>query len=202
MTTIILSGKGRSGALPSWRDDLMPASFRNARFHCEVNSRENGRRIVVHQFPKKEWPYAEDMGREAMQFIVRAYCIVFPRDEEPELYRRDYRLARDTLIKALEQEGPGTLRLPTLGSFVVVCTRYRVTEEEKLGGYCVFDITFAEQGLDPQRWVPILDTQGILQNQAEAMRQQTMSRWKGRFHEPYRRSRSGRDRRAHAGKSS
>ena len=55
--------------LPSaWRGSLLPASFNGARFHTETNSRESGRRIVEHQFPKKELPYAEDMGRQAREF--------------------------------------------------------------------------------------------------------------------------------------
>ena len=83
-----------------WRKDLQPASFRGAFFHVETNSKENGRRIVVHEFPKKDLPYAEDMGRRAYEFSVRGYCIVYPKDlvgERNELYRRDYRIARNRL---------------------------------------------------------------------------------------------------------
>ncbi|MCA1457709.1 DNA circularization N-terminal domain-containing protein [Bradyrhizobium sp. BRP22] len=52
------------------------------------------RRIVEHEFPKKELPYAEDMGRSAREFTVRGYCNVYPYDSEIVLFRRDYRLAR------------------------------------------------------------------------------------------------------------
>jgi hypothetical protein len=31
----------------------------------------------------------------------------------------------------------------------VVVTRYRMTEEEKFGGFCTFDITFVEYGINP-----------------------------------------------------
>ncbi|WP_028167560.1 DNA circularization N-terminal domain-containing protein [Bradyrhizobium elkanii] len=158
----------------AWRNRYMPASFRNARFHCEVNSREGGRSIVEHVFPKKELPYAEDMGRVARTFSIRAYCMVYPYDDAANdiLYRRDYQLARNRLIAALEEEGPGRLRLPTLGDQIVVCPRYRITEEEKLGGYCVFDITFQEQGLDPQTWTPAIDTAGKLLNESQNLRNQ------------------------------
>ncbi|MCA1452127.1 DNA circularization N-terminal domain-containing protein [Bradyrhizobium sp. BRP22] len=156
----------------AWRDRLMPASFRNARFHCEVNSQESGRRIVEHEFPKKELPYAEDMGRVARAFTLRGYCIVYPYDDEANdiLYRRNYQLARNRLILALEEEGPGRLRLPTLGDKIVVCPRYRVTEEERFGGFCVFDMTFQEQGLDPQTWTPIIDTAGALMKESRNTR--------------------------------
>ncbi len=154
--------------LPSaWRNDLMPASFRGATFHVEGNMMENGRRIVVHEFPKKEEPYSEDMGRQAIQFTVRGYCITYPFDSDFPLYRRDYRIARDNLLDALEREGPGFLQLPTLRPISVVCQRYRLTEEEKAGGFCVFDMSFVETGKSPfqARQSP----QGILEDKAAAL---------------------------------
>ncbi|MEY9186424.1 MULTISPECIES: DNA circularization N-terminal domain-containing protein [Bradyrhizobium] len=154
----------------AWRDQLMPASYNDARFHCEGNSRESGRRIVEHEFPKKELPYAEDMGRQAREFSVRGYCIVYPYDSEILLFRRDYRQARNLLIDALEKEGPGVLQLPTQPPQLVVCSRYRITEEERFGGYCVFDMTFLEYGIDPQRWAPSIDKAGALNSASENMR--------------------------------
>lgn len=154
-----------------WRKALMPASFNGARFHCESNSRESGRRIVEHQFPKKDLPYAEDMGRSAREFSVRGYCIVFPYDSEYTLYSRDYRRARDELIKQLEAEGPGILQLPTQPSQRVVCPRYRMSEEERFGGYCTIDMTFQEYGLDPQV-VPNIATAAVVAAASEALRGQ------------------------------
>src|SRR6516165_9107956 len=133
---------------PSWRDDWIRATYNNAPFHCEASSRESGRRIVEHEFPKKDLPYAEDMGRHAREFTVRAYCIAYQRDDG-DLFTIDYTVPRDALMNALEQEGPGVLQLNTQPSQEVVVTRYRMTEEERFGGYCTFDITFLEYGLDP-----------------------------------------------------
>lgn len=148
-----------------WRADVQPARFKNAPFHCEVGSRESGRRIVEHEFPKKELPFAEDMGRQAIQFTVRGYCIAYPRNMEGaglELYNRDYRIARDLLRRSLEEEGSGDLQLPFQKSLRVVCTKYRLSEEERFGGYCVFDMTFVEVGMDPQQQTSKDDTQGQL----------------------------------------
>ena len=159
--------------LPSaWRQDLMPASFSGARFHCESNARESGRRIVEHQFPKKELPYAEDMGRMARDFTIRGYCIVYPYDSEFTLYSRDYRVARDQLIAKLETEGPGVLQLPTQPSQLVVCPRYRLTEEERFGGYCVFDMTFQEYGYDPTQAAPDEATAAKIVAAAQALQGQ------------------------------
>jgi prophage DNA circulation protein len=132
----------------AWRDALLPASFRGAFFHVEAGSKESGRRIVVHEFPKKDVPYSEDMGRRARQFSVRGYCITFPVETGVPNYSRDYRIARDNLIIALESsDGPGVLQLPTIDPITVVNPQYRWTEEERLGGYCTFDMTFVEYGV-------------------------------------------------------
>jgi len=133
-----------------WRDALLPASFRGALFHVEAGSKESGRRIVVHEYPKKNIPYAEDMGRRARSFIIRAYLVTFPTDTGIALYSRDYRTARDALIDALESsEGPGVLQLPTIEPMTVTCPQYRWNEEERFGGYCTFDMTFVEFGAPP-----------------------------------------------------
>src|SRR4029434_8748302 len=159
---------GRVQRVP-WREELLPASFRGAMFHCESGSRENGRGIVVHQFPKRDEPYSEDMGRRAIEFTVRGYCITYPFETEFPLYSIDYRKARDALMKELETEGNGVLQLPTLPPMTVVCQRYRLTEEEKLGGYCTFDMTFVEQGRQPF-WPEELMTVQDMLKQSVALR--------------------------------
>lgn len=159
-----------------WRADLQPASFQGAFFHVEVNAIENGRRVVMHEFPKKDVPYAEDMGRRAYEFTVRGYCIQYPRDATTnsggsQLYRRDYRVARDILSDTLSSGTPGPLILPTRKGreITVICPRYRLTEEERLGGYCVFDMTFVELGVAPRQ--PPEDSRDAMITAFNAMRQ-------------------------------
>jgi prophage DNA circulation protein len=155
-----------------WRARMMPASFNGARFHCESNARESGRRIVEHQFPKKDYPYAEDMGRAAREFTIRAYCIVFPFDTGDGLRTLDYTVVRDALIAQLEAEGPGTLQLPTQPAQQVVCPRYRVNEEERFGGYCTIDMTFQEYGLDPSLTAPSVATASAVTDASQTVRDQ------------------------------
>jgi hypothetical protein len=144
------------GAYPGspWRNRLLPARFDDSLFHVESGSREGGRRIVVHEFPKKEWPYAEDMGRKATEFTVRGYIIQFPYDSGIDLYSRDYTIARNRLQERLDTGGSGILQLPLQDPMEVVCTRYRMTEEERLGGYVTFDMQFVDQGTKPYRPEP------------------------------------------------
>jgi hypothetical protein len=143
-----------------WRADLQPASFNGAYFHVETATLDTGRRVVTHEFPKKDLPYSEDMGRRAYEFSVRGYCITYPSDlvgatDAPTLYVRDYRKPRDLLIAELTSGRTGPLILPTMKGtpgqpVTVICPRFRLTEEDRLGGYCVFDMTFVELGIRPR----------------------------------------------------
>jgi len=157
-----------------WRDALQPAYFGAALFHVEAASFEGGRRIVVHEFPKKNTPYAEDMGAATITFTVRGYCIAYPIDTPIPLYRRDYRDSRDLLIAQLEAEGPQTLQLPTLPPMTVVCPQYRWTEEERFGGYCTFDMMFVEAGAPPFQpqtdgFTDVIDFVAALYNRVQAV---------------------------------
>jgi prophage DNA circulation protein len=154
----------------------VPSSYKNAYFFTEANSKNNGRRIITHEFPKKDIPYSEDMGRRAKVFTIRAYCITYPYTMDGAaggLYNIDYRVARDNLLSVLEEGGPGKLVLQTLPPENVVVTRYRLTEEDAKGGYCTFDIEFAEFGLDPQVLTMSVNTAAVLNTAADTLRDQT-----------------------------
>ena len=176
-----LAYNDQGGIKNPWRADLQRARFRRAYFHVDGNGIDNGRRIVMHEFPKKNLPYAEDMGRRAFEFTVRGYCIQYVRDVEAadvdgsELYRRDYRIARDLLSEELSSGEPGKLYLPTYKQreITVICPRYRLTEEERFGGYCTFDMTFVELGKAPAELAP--DSRSELIQKFETMRQQTVT---------------------------
>lgn len=121
-----------------WRARLRPASFRGAQFKIEASSRRGGRRVAFHEFPKRDDPYAEDMGRRGRRFQVTGYIV-----------GENYMLARDMLIRACEQEGPGMLIFDRLGEFLVVCEQYGVSETRERGGICEFDLVFLEAGVPP-----------------------------------------------------
>jgi prophage DNA circulation protein len=157
-----------------WRDALLPAAYKNAEFHVEAVSPDGGRRLVVHEFPKREKPYAEDMGRRAFSISIRAYCIAFMVDTRWPVYQRDYRISRDALKDALDEGGGGRLQMPSLPAVIVACDRYRLTEETRFGGYCTFDIQFVEQGEEPGPPPP--STRETLIERANAMREQILVR--------------------------
>jgi prophage DNA circulation protein len=143
-------------AIPLWKLDLQPASYNGAGFHVEVNTRAGGRRIANHEYPKRDIPYAEDMGRKSRRFSVTGYVISGPLVS-------DYTIGRDALIDQLEIAGPGRLVLPTglarAGENRVTIENYSVAESRERGGIATFEMIFLEFGVNTST-IQSLDTQG------------------------------------------
>ncbi|MBG3875494.1 phage tail protein, partial [Desulfovibrio oxamicus] len=119
----------------AWRRSLRAASFRGVGFKVDASDRETGRRAVTHEFPGRDVPYTEDLGRKARSYAVEAYVL-----------GPDYMPARDALLKACEDEGPGRLVTPWAGEVLVVCTGCRLRESKTDGGMATFSLTFSEAG--------------------------------------------------------
>lgn len=125
-----------------WRDKFQRARFRNAIFYVETDVRAGGRRVALHQYPKRNVPYAEDMGRAAISFVVQGFLITLDGT---------YLDLKNDLIDALEQDGPGMLRLPLpyqMADIQVMVQSYSVTETREKGGMCTVEMSFVEYG-DP-----------------------------------------------------
>jgi len=89
---------------PDWRDRLRDASFRGVPFSVEDDDASFGRRVQLHEYPNRDKPYTEDLGRAARRLTINAYVI-----------GGDYADQRDRLIAAVETNGPGTLVHPQYG---------------------------------------------------------------------------------------
>jgi len=144
-----------------WRANLQPASFRGVPFHVRADAKSGGRRLVPFEYPKKDTPYTEDMGRRVRRFRQAAYIIYSPA------LCNDYQTARDDLWKALEQEGPGVLVHPLMGVDTVEVDHYSMIETQERGGECVFEIEFIEAGTQAfANGTP--DTNGKVTTQAQS----------------------------------
>lgn len=119
----------------SWRESYQPASFRGVPFYVASHSAAGGRRAVTHEFPGRDVPYTEDLGRQARTWTVEAYVI-----------GDDYHTARDRLIEALEAAGPGELVHPYLGSLSAVCIGLTVGESVREMRMATMSLRFAESG--------------------------------------------------------
>jgi prophage DNA circulation protein len=148
-----------------WRKKLRQASFKNAAFHVETQGRVSGRRTVVHEYPKLDIPWAEDLGRQAVRYQITGYVIQRwrPKPGAPQRFGNmpyNYDEARDRLIAALEDQGPGRLVDPynnTIGPEFFQCERYSLTESRERGGYAQFEMAFVEAGVQVEA-VPLVNT--------------------------------------------
>ena len=121
---------------PTWRERLQKASFRGVPFYVEASETQAGRRVVLHEFPLREKPYAEDLGKKAQTFRVTAFVL---GDE--------YFDQRDALIETIEKPGAGQLIHPYLGAKTVTITdQVTITESAEEGGIARFALTFVEAG--------------------------------------------------------
>ena len=119
-----------------WRMALLPASFGGVQYHVEQQARSGGRRVVLHEYPKRDTPYAEDMGRAATHYQITGY-LVGP----------SYHLAKRALMQMLDSPDGAILVDPYLPEpKLCICERYSVTETRERGGYCAFDMQFTEVG--------------------------------------------------------
>ena len=124
----------------SWRDrlvgdDVGMASFRGAPFSVRSHEYQSGRRVQDHQFPNREVNYAEDLGRATASFRVVGFVV-----------GEDYDLARNRLIKALNEPGPGILSHPWLGRINVSAREFTVREDAESQRMCTVEMAFIEAG--------------------------------------------------------
>lgn len=119
----------------AWRDQLRTASFRGVAFKISAAGHEGGRRIALHEYPQRDTPFAEDLGRRGRATSIEGYVL-----------GPNYMADRDTLIRALDAAGPGTLVHPYLGTMSVVCDHYRLSETSDEGGLARFSMSFMESG--------------------------------------------------------
>lgn len=119
----------------SWRDRLQKCSFRDVECHTQQASGQGGRRVAVHEYPKQEKYYSEDLGPKAKTERLTLFLI-----------GDDYDLARDKLMAALDKSGPGKLVHSYLGTFQIQVMDYDWTITTRQGGYCEFTVQYVRAG--------------------------------------------------------
>lgn len=108
-------------------------SYKGIEFFCVTHDQSGGRRIQKHQFPNRDKPYPEDLGREGEDISIKIICS-----------GENYDLERNNLIKLFSSEGPGELIVPWLEATFVQHGKYSVRHSNKDGGYCEFTVNFTE----------------------------------------------------------
>ena len=146
-----------TGYIAPWRKQLQPGSFRGVPFGVKSAQTQVGRRVEIHEYPQRDDAYPEDLGQKADAFTVEA-VIVGP----------DYFKARDALIAALKQRGPGTLVHPYYGKrTVTLASPARISESPDEGGVARFSLDFIEAG-DNVEPSARQDTQSAVESAADS----------------------------------
>ncbi len=118
----------------SWKDNMRPGSFRGVPFQVTKHSMPGGRRGVHHVYAGRDNGYVEDLGLKDKKFSIDVFVI-----------GDDYMSARDKLMQALDEPGPGSLVHPWLGSHRVSLdpgSGYSLSESVSEGRVARFTIGF------------------------------------------------------------
>lgn len=121
--------------MSAWRDRLQRGSFRGVPFFVATHEAQVGRRVAVHEFPQRDEPYGEDLGRKTRTLTVEAYVV-----------GDGYIDARNRLVRAIEQAGPGVLVHPYLGELRVNVLSCKLREGTDEGGIARLTIECMEAG--------------------------------------------------------
>ena len=126
----------------SWKDNLLPGSFRGVPFHILSHEYSAGRNTSIFYllYGDKDFePVIEDSGPESDEFTIDAFIIQNTGNNF------DYFPARDNFIAALKKYGPGLLVHPYLGEVKVsVLGKFSMRETSDEGGIARFSITFVK----------------------------------------------------------
>ncbi|AMK09654.1 hypothetical protein AWY79_00290 [Pseudodesulfovibrio indicus] len=114
---------------------MRDAKFRGKPFFVEEHELSGGRRKQVTEYPLRDDPATEDLGRKAHRFSFQAFVI-----------GPDYMAARDALLEALDEAGPGELIHPYFGSRTVDILEWSVRESTRKGGMATFTISCVQAG--------------------------------------------------------
>ncbi|MGE7959078.1 DNA circularization protein [Pseudomonas sp. NPDC089530] len=114
----------------SWRDRLLPASFRGVGFWVDQAKTPVGHKGQLHEYPQRDLPFYENLGRQARTHDLTAFIV------GPDCLEQ-----RDQLLKALE-EGSGELVHPWLGRLQVKVGECEMTQSRQDGGLVTFALKF------------------------------------------------------------
>lgn len=116
--------------LSTWRK----AAFRGVEFWVDTDQVETGRALIVHEFPHRDEPFVEDMGRVANKIQVTAY-----------LASDDVVAESARLFSACGQGGAARLDLP-MERLKVHCDSCRRDWARDRQGYVAFALAFVKDG--------------------------------------------------------
>ena len=116
---------------------LLPGDIDGIPFFVDDHNGQFGRRYVIHEYPGRDKPFVEDMGRKTRELSINAFVIGV-----------DYMAQRDALIAAAEQPGVKRMTHPWLGRMDVFIELLGVSESTRYGGMAAIELSVVEAGAD------------------------------------------------------
>lgn len=150
-------------------ENLRPASFRGVPFQVESTDLGAGRRTQLHEYPQRDKPYVEDLGRATRDLAFSGFVV-----------GEDYVDQANKLLGALEETGPGTLVHPWFGTLQVSLKEpARVSFDAGLG-QARFSMSFVEAG-ELEFPTAASSTQAASRNAASALETASVKSFADRF---------------------
>lgn len=119
----------------SWLDRLVEASYEGVTFLTEDQTTSGGWRIALHEYPFRDDPYPENMGKKAYEPSFNAYFIGENYDQQAM-----------ALHEKLDTFGTGRLVHPVFGTMTVQLEDWQRKEVTAEGGICRYSLKFIQSG--------------------------------------------------------
>lgn len=121
----------------SWREQYLQGNFAGIDFSLKKSEAQFGRSVILHEYPYRDDPEAEDLGGAPDEFVLEAVLI-----------GDDYRDRRDQFIDKIKSAGPYILVHPYYGQLTVsVPERAKVVESPDEGGIARITFKCVQVGL-------------------------------------------------------
>ncbi len=118
-----------------WKQGLRRGMLGGVPIHTRDRSYQTGRAIHVHEYPKRDTPFPEDMGKDTIKIALDAYVI-----------GDDYMAQRNRLIAVCERNGPMSYTDHWGRSLRVVVESCDLKETSEEGRLARFSIKLIEAG--------------------------------------------------------
>jgi prophage DNA circulation protein len=140
--------------------------FRGVPFYIDDGDRSGGRRVASHQFPLRDTPFTQDMGREQRGTTLNIVLVGNGVRGDGRRYESVEKWCED-LINALEAAGPGKLVHPRLGEVSMQPGKYRVPDDFRTRNIIRLTAEFMEPG--DQVLQPRVISYAMVNAQADAL---------------------------------
>lgn len=145
---------------------MSTATFNGVPFFVATAELGGGRRGVTHEYPGRDLPFREDLGRSAREFPVEGYLVGDAVQAQ-----------RERLQAAFETEGPGELVHPYYGNRRVAVTSFRFRTSSAEGRFVGVSVEFVETPAEAAQPSAVPDVQAAAQTSVGVTRSSAVDAW-------------------------